>query len=402
MCHPGRMRVAIVAESFLPNINGVTNSVLRVLDHLAEHGHRALVIAPGGRGHQEEIPRYRGFRIARVPTVMMPLIDSLPIGVPNPTLTRELRAFRPDVVHLASPFVLGGAGAVAARALRIPAVAVYQTDVAGFAHDYRLTALSEAAWAWTRTVHNLCARTLAPSSPTVADLAAHGVRRIHRWGRGVDLGRFHPDRRDPALRAAWSPAGAPIVGYVGRLAAEKSVHRLAALAGPAAAGRLRLVVVGDGPERGELARRLPGAVFTGELRGTALAAAMASLDLFVHTGRHETFCQTVQEAHASGVPVIAPDAGGPRDLVAPGVDGELLPVDGFEAHLPAAVARWTAPAAAGDAAAAAALRRTCRAAVAGRSWPAVCAELLEHYAAVAGAGAPAAAGARAGRGAAAV
>ena len=242
-----RMRVAIVAESFLPNINGVTNSVLRVLEYLADHGHEALVIAPVARPFQEEHETYRGFRIERVPTVMVPMVDSLPIGVPEARMAAILAKFKPDVVHLASPFVLGAAGAFTAKTLRIPAVAVYQTDVAGFAKNYKLAGLSTAAWAWTRVIHNACARTLAPSSPTIADLDRHRIRNVHKWGRGVDAVRFHPSKRSAALRKLWSPEGKPIVGYVGRLAAEKSVERLA---GIAARGDVQVVVVGDGPGGG--------------------------------------------------------------------------------------------------------------------------------------------------------
>lgn len=370
------MRVAIVAEAFLPNMNGVTNSILRVLDHLADNGHEALVIAPGARDHQEEAEHYRGFRIARVPTVMVPLIDSLPIGVPNSALAVELRRFNPDVVHLASPFVLGAAGAFTAKALGLPAIAVYQTDVAGFANNYRMRSLGAAAWKWTKIIHNSCARTLAPSTATIRDLMSHGIRDIHRWGRGVDGVRFHPAKRSEALRRLWSPEGKPIVGYVGRLAAEKSVHRLSAIA---ESGRYQVVIVGDGPERTKLQALMPSAVFTGQLGGEELARAYASLDLFVHTGEYETFCQAVQEAHASGTPAIAPDAGGPRDLITPGVNGELLAVADFTGQLPGAVARWTGDVAGED------LRATCRDAVEGRTWAVLCDDLLRHYAEVSGA-----------------
>ena len=132
------MRVGIVAESFLPNVNGVTNSVLRVLEHLKRKGHEAMVVAPGARDFQDEIPDYLGFEIVRVPTVMVPLVDSLPVGVPTTTVAAALNEFQPDIIHLASPFVLGGAGAFAARQLGVPAVALYQTDVAGFATKYHL------------------------------------------------------------------------------------------------------------------------------------------------------------------------------------------------------------------------------------------------------------------------
>lgn len=369
------MRVAVVAESFLPNMNGVTNSILRVLDHLKAHGHEAIVIAPAARKRQYQITEYKGFPIVTVPSVVVPKIDSLPVGVPTLTLPRTLKEFQPDVVHLASPFALGGAGAVAARRAGLPAVAIYQTDVAGFANTYDLKLLSKAAWWWARTLHNMCCRNLAPSSATIAELDEHGIRNIHKWARGVDGVRFHPNKRSKELRKQWSPEGKPIVGFVGRLASEKSAHRLE---GIAQRDDVQVVIVGDGPERTDLENRMPTAVFTGELRDEKLAEAFASLDLFVHTGEYETFCQAVQEAHASGVPVIAPDAGGPKDLVNVGVDGELLPVDSFTDLLPAAVDRWTGEISGDD------LRAVCRASVEGKTWESLCEQLLDHYAAVSG------------------
>ncbi|MEJ5997644.1 glycosyltransferase family 4 protein [Corynebacterium sp. H130] len=368
------MRVAIVAESFLPNVNGVTNSVLRVLEHLHANGHEALVIAPGARDFEEEIPEYLGFEIFRVPTIMVPLINSLPVGVPIPAVTQALRAFDPDIIHLASPFVLGGAGALAARQLRIPAIAIYQTDVAGFATKYKLTMLAAASWEWTRTLHNMCQRTLAPSSVTIAELESHGINEIYHWGRGVDTVRFHPSKRSEELRRAWDPTRSKrIVGFVGRLAAEKGVDRLEALAHRS---DLQLVIVGDGPERQRLEKLLPTAVFMGSLGGEELARAYASLDLFVHTGEFETFCQAIQEAHASGVPTIGPRAGGPIDLITPGVDGDLLDVETFTEELPDAVDQILDP------------RRYDRYAAASRNtvrtktWESLCEQLLKHYAAV--------------------
>ena len=148
-----------------------------------------------------------------------------------------------------------------------------------------------------------------------------------QWGRGVDITGFAPSARDDALRRRWSPGGRPIVGFVGRLAPEKHVERLAVLA---RRDDLQLVIVGDGIDRHKLESALSSAVFTGALYGDELAAAYASMDVFVHPGEHETFCQAVQEAMASGLPVVAPDAGGPRDLVAPYRTGLLLPVEEFE------------------------------------------------------------------------
>ena len=369
------MRVAIVAESFLPNVNGVTNSVLRVIEHLRRTGHEVLVIAPDTpRGEPAADRVHDGVRVHRVPSKMFPKVTSLPLGVPRPRMVGVLRGFEPDVVHLASPALLGWGGVHAARYLGIPTVAVFQTDVAGFAESYGIGMLSRASWAWTRRLHSKADRTLAPSTSAMENLAAHRIPRVHKWGRGVDITGFAPSARDEQLHRHWSPDGRPVVGFVGRLAPEKHVERLAGLAGR---DDVQVVVVGDGVDRAKLQTLMPSAVFTGALYGADLATAYASMDVFVHPGEHETFCQAVQEAMASGLPVIAPDAGGPRDLVAPMHTGMLLPVNGFESSLPQAVDHLLSERPRYSVAA--------RRSVLGRTWPAVCDQLLEHYLEVMGA-----------------
>lgn len=368
------MRVAIVAESFLPNVNGVTNSVLRVIEHLRRTGDEVLVIAPDTPRGQAPADRvHDGVRVHRVPSWMFPKVTSLPLGVPRPRMVGVLRGFAPDVVHLASPALLGYGGLHAARYLGVPTVAVFQTDIAGFAQSYGVGAASRAAWAWTRHLHSHAGRTLAPSTSAMESLIAHRVPRVHHWGRGVDITGFVPSARDEALRSAWSPAGRPIVGFVGRLAPEKHVERLAVLA---RRDDLQVVIVGDGVDAARLRNLMPTAVFTGALYGPELAAAYASMDVFVHPGEHETFCQAVQEAMASGLPVVAPNAGGPRDLVAPMHTGLLLDVGEFEARLPGAVDHLLAERARYGIAA--------RRSVLTRTWPAVCAQLVGHYEAVLG------------------
>jgi len=366
------VRVAIVAESFLPNVNGVSNSVLRVLEHLRRTGHEALVIAPDNpRGEAPAARVHDGIRIHRVPSRMYPMVTSLPLSMPRPRMLRVLRGFDPHVVHLASPSMLGYGGLLAARRLGVPTVAVYQTDIAGFATSYGVPIAARAAWAWNRHLHGLADRTLAPSSSAMESLRAHGIPRVHHWARGVDVTGFAPSARDERLRAQWSPHGRPIVGFVGRLAPEKHVERLAALA---RRDDLQLVIVGDGVDRAKLAALMPSAIFTGALYGPHLAAAYASMDVFVHPGEHETFCQAVQEAQACGLPVIAPDAGGPRDIVAPYRTGLLLPVAEFESRLPVAVDHLID----GRHRYSVAARRS----VLGRTWGSVCEELLGHYRAV--------------------
>jgi phosphatidylinositol alpha 1,6-mannosyltransferase len=278
------------------------------------------------------------------------------------------------VVHLASPALLGYGGLHAARHLGVPTIAVFQTDIAGFASSYGIGIASRAAWAWTRHLHKRADRTLAPSTAAMEDLVAHGIPRVYKWTRGVDVHGFAPSARDERLRRTWSEDGKPIVGFVGRLAPEKHVERLVGLA---ARTDLQVVVVGDGIDRLKLEKLMPTAVFTGALDGGALAAAYASMDVFVHPGEHETFCQAVQEAMASGLPVIAPDAGGPRDLVAPYRTGLLLPVNEFERRLPASVDHLVAQRRRYSSAA--------RRSVLGRTWPVICDELFGHYEDVVGA-----------------
>ncbi|KQU04753.1 alpha-mannosyltransferase [Rhodococcus sp. Leaf7] len=366
------MRIAVIAESFLPQVNGVTNSILRVLEHAESAGHEAMVVAPDTPAGMPSAPTSHGsFPVLRVPSVMVPKVSSLPVGMPSPGMTAALRSFGPDVVHLASPFSLGAGGLAAARRLDVPAVAVYQTDVAGFAESYGLGLTARACWAWTRRIHKGSARTLAPSTSAMDALAAHGIPRVHRWGRGVDTVRFVPSARSAELRERWTGgADSLVVGFVGRLAPEKHVERLAVLDGMPG---VTVVVVGDGPERARLERAMPSAVFLGQLGGDDLARAYASFDVFAHPGEHETFCQTVQEALSSGVPVIGPDAGGPRDLVSHCRNGYLLPVERYEELLPSAMRALADPTTRARFAAAA------RKSVLHRTWPVLCNQLIGHY-----------------------
>ncbi|MEY6472699.1 glycosyltransferase [Corynebacterium pseudotuberculosis] len=182
--------------------------------------------------------------------------------------------------------------------------------------------MERTSWAWTRAFHNAATLTLAPSRSAAAALNAHGIERVKPWGRGVDLELFHPDRRDEELARNWGADNRIVVGYVGRLAAEKGVHRLVDLA---CDNNIQLVIVGDGPERKNLEKQLPCAIFTGGLTGLDLARAYASFDVFVQPGEFETFCQTIQEAKASGIPVISVAEGGPRDLI-DNRSGVLLPL----------------------------------------------------------------------------
>jgi phosphatidylinositol alpha 1,6-mannosyltransferase len=307
---PVGMRVAVVAETFLPAVDGVVTSVLRLVDHLAVRGHDPVVVAPSGVGYESRCGAQ--VEVVTVPTPRLPRYRQLAPARPAGDLTEVLRRLAPDVVHLASPAVLGLAAARAARALGVPSVAVFQTDLATYAQRYRLPGGAAAAWRYLRTVHGTADLTLAPSSAIAAVLARQGIGPIALWPRGVDLDQFAPCHRDEALRQQLAPDGELLVGVVARLAVAKRLELLAPLS---ALPGVRLVVVGDGPQRRHLTRAMPQARFLGRLGGAELGEVVASLDLFVHPGADETFCQAVQEALAAGVPAVVAAAGGPLDLV---------------------------------------------------------------------------------------
>jgi phosphatidylinositol alpha 1,6-mannosyltransferase len=193
---------------------------------------------------------------------------------------------------------------------------------------------------------------------------------VRKWIRGVDTARFAPTKRDAAWRLRVAPNGERIIGYVGRLAAEKQVEDLRVIA---TLPGVRLVIVGDGPLRGRLEQSLPTAHFAGFLGGDDLARALASFDVFVHPGELETFCQTIQEAMASGVPVVATGRGGPVDLVDSSRTGWLYePGNLYEL-------RDRVADLAGDPAKRDAFARAAHDTVRDRSWTAVCDALVEHY-----------------------
>jgi phosphatidylinositol alpha 1,6-mannosyltransferase len=366
------VRVAIVTESFLPTLNGVTTSVLRVSEFLTQRGDEVMVIAPQVPGAtDDDLPA--GLQVHRVPSLAY---REFPVGLPHPMVQTLLAHFQPDVLHAASPFLLGYQALLAAKKLRIPSVAIFQTDVAGFAKRNALGATERFAWWAVANIHNTADLTLVPSQTSKRQLEECGVSQLDHWARGVDLRGFHPEhRRDnstAAFRRDIAPRGQVVVGYVGRLAPEKNVERLASLRG---LDNLHVVVVGDGPSKGSVKKALSGIshTMTGALRGEALHRIYGAFDVFVHTGEEETFGQTLQEAHASGLPVIAPAIGGPLDLVDHGTDG-LLFGPGDDVALAHAVGTLRDHGALREQMGEAGRRK-----VLGRDWASVCSQLVGYY-----------------------
>ncbi len=366
------VRIAYVSESFPPDVNGVAHTAVRVAEHLISRGHEPLVIAPEPASGVPLPDRGFDFPIVRVRSIGVPVYPGFRVGLPGSRVRDAVAAHRADLVHLAGPFVLGAGGCAAALEQNVPIVAVYATDLPAYARTYHAGALGQAiAWRRLRKIHNSADRTLAPSSATAADLREHGIERVQVWARGVDCRRFDPAKRSARLRAELAPGGEVLVGYVGRLAAEKRVDLLDQIA---TMPGVRLVIVGGGPAEAAVRRAVPSAIYLGQRGGENLARIYASLDVFVHSGPFDTFGQTLQEAAASGLPVVAPAAGGPLDLVRDGVTGFLVR-PGDAAALAGAVATLVA-----DPALRWAQGQAGRQMVIGRSWSALCDELIGHYA----------------------
>ncbi len=318
------MRVAVVTESFLPNINGVTNSVLRVLEHLCASGDQALVIAPASENMPTE---YAGHPVKAVPVIPTQnfLPTGMPMGLPQKRIQHLLDGFSPDVIHLASPFALGSYANKMAKKLDIPTVSIYQTDLGGFAKQYGFGIAQSSLQKILYKIHSQTDRTLAPSTAACLELHLAGVPEVYLWRRGVNTELFNPNKRSASLRDTWKNGDQNkiIVGFVGRLAQEKRVSDLKVLQSNP---NIQLVIVGDGPHRRKLEQQLPGALFLGFKNGEELAQIYASFDLFIHPGPNETFCQAVQEALASGIPSIVPRTGGPADLVTHGRTGYVIDI----------------------------------------------------------------------------
>ena len=308
------MRVLISAESFLPRTNGVANSVVQVSRELRKREIPAMIIAPDTFAGDN----FEGTPVHRVRSFEIPGVHDVDIAFASTnSIEKAIWDFQPTVTHLASPMVLGRQVLQVTDKLDIPSIAVFQTHLSGFADHYRLASVSFIADNIIRKIHKQATLTLAPSMASQEYLSTLEVRDVRIWGRGVDLGLFSPEMRSEYFRTEHA-LDLPLVGFVGRLAPEKNVRILADLA---RSNEVQVVVIGDGPDRQELMDLMPSAHFTGKLHGADLAQAIASLDVLVASGELETFCQVIQEGMASGVPVVAPETGGPRDLITHGETG---------------------------------------------------------------------------------
>ncbi len=314
------MRIAIFTETFLPKIDGITNRLSRTIPEFIRRGHEVLVFGP-----ENSVRSHAGAEVVRIPGLPFPPYPELRVALPDPRIAWHLMRFRPDVVHVVGPAALGTWGAITAAALGYPLVASYHTDLPRYAELHGMGFAKDIIWPSLRAVHNLAELTLSPSRYTRLEMEDNGIRNVGLWRGGVDTELFNPSKRCAAMRSRLSAGDvdAPLMVTACRVSPEKGLDTLREVL--EARPDVRLAIVGDGPARADLEKHYAGlpVVFTGFLRGEALAAAFASGDLFVVPSTTETLGFVVMEAMASGMPVIAANAGGIPDMIRNGEDGIL-------------------------------------------------------------------------------
>jgi glycosyltransferase involved in cell wall biosynthesis len=331
------MRVSIVTETYMPQVNGVSRTLRQLVRVLTEAGDAVQLIHPD-YGEPAAGPHDRLVRSLTVPFYPELHLPVPPFG----GVKRALDAFRPDLIHIATEATLGHAVLGYAARRRIPTVSSFHTNFDQYSGHYGLGWTRTLIWRHLRRFHNRTRETYVPSRATMTALRARGFERLVLWPRGVDAESFRPDR--PGRGRVRADLGFEphhvVIGHVSRLAVEKNVGYLAAALERVAAARpdVRLLIVGDGPARPELRARLGGAArFVGYRTGDDLADHYAAADLFAFASTTETFGNVILEAMASALPVVALRAGGPGDIVQPGVTGLLVepdaPPDRFAAAL---------------------------------------------------------------------
>ena len=345
------MKLAIVTDTFPPDVNGVAMTLQRLASGLIGREHSVEVIHPGIQGLRGD-EGGAGFAEVCVPGFAIPRYAFARIGWPRPVfLHRHWQDQRPDVIYLATEGLLGYSALRAARKLRVPVVSGYHTHFPQYLSNYHLGLLGPLLLRWLRKLHNSTACTLVPTEETRSLLVSQGFRNVEIMERGVDTELFHTNRRSREVRQRWGvEPGSPVLLYVGRIAAEKNLAlvfeawEFARAQCPAA----RLVLVGDGPQRAHWAAKYPEAIWSGFLTGVDLAEAYASADLLLFPSRTETFGNVLLEAMASSLPTVSYHLAASRRFIDPGHNGYATCGESADAFLRQVIRalrerrRWTA------------------------------------------------------------
>ena len=321
------LRIAVVTETWPPEVNGVAMTLAKLVQGLSHRNHDVQLIRP--RQTKSDSPMsdssleevlMRGMPIPRYP--------ELKLGLPSKkTLVKTWTLRRPDVVHIATEGPLGWSALQAAKVLKLPVTSDFRTNFQSYSKHYGVGWLRKPIVAYLRKFHNATACTMVPTRELMRTLSQNGFANLKVVSRGVDTKLFNISKRDTSLRSSWGATDdTKVLISVGRMAPEKNLDQvLKAYEALKVTGQaFKLVMVGDGPLKEQFQKRYPEIIFPGMLSQSNLATYYASSDLFIFPSQTETFGNVTLEALASGIPVLAFDCAAARDWVQTGVNGWLV------------------------------------------------------------------------------
>ncbi|MDC3093516.1 glycosyltransferase family 1 protein [Prochlorococcus sp. AH-716-M10] len=319
------MKIAFFTETFLPKVDGIVTRLTKTIEFLTKNGDEVIVFCPEGCPDS-----YKGATIVGVAAMPLPLYPELKLGLPGPAVSDKLEEFKPDLVHVVNPAVLGLGGIWLAKTNNIPLIASYHTHLPKYLEHYGMGMLEPLLWELLKAAHNQALLNLCTSTAMVNELEDKGIQRTALWQRGVDTENFRPELRSEKMReklfGKYQNTDSLLI-YVGRLSAEKQIERIKPVLDniPGAC----LALVGDGPHRGQLEKIFENTKtnFIGYLSGEELASAYASGDIFLFPSSTETLGLVLLEAMAAGCPVIGANKGGIPDIINNGINGCLYNPD---------------------------------------------------------------------------
>ncbi len=319
------MKIAFFTETFLPKVDGIVTRLTKTIEFLTKNGDEVIVFCPEGCPDS-----YKGAKIVGVAAMPLPLYPELKLGLPGPAVSDKLEEFKPDLVHVVNPAVLGLGGIWLAKTNNIPLIASYHTHLPKYLEHYGMGMLEPLLWELLKAAHNQALLNLCTSTAMVNELEDKGIQRTALWQRGVDTENFRPELRCEKMReklfGKYQNTDSLLI-YVGRLSAEKQIERIKPVLDniPGAC----LALVGDGPYRGQLEKIFENTKtnFIGYLSGEELASAYASGDVFLFPSSTETLGLVLLEAMAAGCPVIGANKGGIPDIINNGINGCLYNPD---------------------------------------------------------------------------
>ena len=319
------MKIAFFTETFLPKVDGIVTRLTKTIEFLTKNGDEVIVFCPEGCPDS-----YKGATIVGVAAMPLPLYPELKLGLPGPAVSDKLEEFKPDLIHVVNPAVLGLGGIWLAKTNNIPLIASYHTHLPKYLEHYGMGMLEPLLWELLKAAHNQALLNLCTSTAMVNELEEKGIQRTALWQRGVDTTNFRPELRSDKMReklfGKYQKTDSLLI-YVGRLSAEKQIERIKPVLDniPGAC----LALVGDGPYRGQLEKIFENTQtsFIGYLSGKELASAYASGDIFLFPSSTETLGLVLLEAMAAGCPVIGANKGGIPDIIDDGINGCLYNPD---------------------------------------------------------------------------